>query len=158
MSMKAYIHDGTVQFVFPEGYEESSLVDIPEGMNISRGWYIWDGTQIVDDLPNWRLWVQQEANNRREIELYLPCETPIGTIDATPQSRQILYTIKFATMMDPIYTVELTLNNNTTMTCNNSDIDSVLLALRERDDFIHSKYKNIKDTANISDSIIENIL
>jgi hypothetical protein len=159
MTYKGYIDEkNNLHFVFPEGYDTESLVDLPEDFNISRGWYRWDGSKIIDDLDSWRLWVRKEANRLAEIELYLPCETTIGTIDGTPKSRQILYNMKFAMLIEPEYTVDFTLNNNSTITCSNSDIDTMLLALRERDDLIHSKYKTIKNTANVSDSIVENIL
>lgn len=151
-------HEGDLEVVYPGGYDESELIDLPEDF-LSRGWYKCVNHAIVDDLDSWREYVRSTANSKMERETYFEgCMTPKGRIDCDDGSRQILYAIKFQMLIDPNYTVEFKLMDNSTVMCHSSDIDGMISSIRGQDEAVHTKYSDIKSQADNSSEIIPDLL
>ena len=141
----AYINDtGDIECIFPSGYPINSTHELPKDF-FSRGWYIWDNG-FKDDLENWKKSKIKEANELRNIKLYNGCNTPKGTIDSNLKSRQLLASIQLEALSNPLYTVKITLQNNTMVFCNVTEIISISSAIRAHDQSTHEEcvaFKNI---------------
>ncbi len=150
--------DGTYSVVYPGGYDEEDLIPLPEDY-YSRGWYKLNGTEFGDDLDSWINYVINKANEIRDEKMYSSYETSIGEIQTDTASRNLLISIAIAALSsEETYTVDITLKDNSTVTCDKEAVIQLMNDVRSKDQVYHAECTAVKETARNSQEIIEGLL